>query len=954
MVPLFTLLLFILLFAGLAIFLWIWKRHSKGRVALATISSMAALFFVFSTTISINPIVLVGALLAGASIAEAVAQAQPNTIHIIVVGLVCAFIAFYIYRAGTKMVSSCDGPITQSVADLYDSGQQDRVLAIAVKELEYLYSRRPNPIVATGGAPPLQLADPPSDRPWRLMAVDLLKLDNRDIEVSEQGWSDTAKAWIGRRVEPLSGASKHVLIFADVVRPEASEVTGRIADLTDRDPAAATEVEVIVCVDEDSDYDSKEIRDSGIVVRYISRGHLLLSSLDFGEYCRNLLRRFERDSVPGTSFALQDCYYPLKLYAAVESPGGAQTEKGDAVDFDGAIDVWLARSDRQHLVIAGEYGQGKSTALLAMCARWARQYLENPIVPQQRIPLLIELRGRSPSRQGPAELLNEWGMRFDLKGEALLNLVRAGRAVVIFEGFDEVQDAGRLYDRFRHFDRLWQFAFPTAKVIFTGRPNFFVTDPEMRRLLRIDEAAGAAGRAYTKRYDLAFLEKPQEIAEILRAFPRAVREEIVDTYREDERFAEIASRPSMLPIIGSQWERLKSEREKLGELTTGQIIKYFIDFLYQRKEAEIERDSVERGIAREDNFMLMPKIMKHYFTLGIVRKMVASDARNTISRAEFHRTIEMLWDDFSAVFRSGYFANDYEVTARKLNKRFKDFSRTEIIDAVATDVRANGIFVSDPAAGEGNLCLPHKQYYECLIAEGMKDSLSAPAEPMARAWERCSKLNARSWRPLRIERQALFHFADIVDPKWLKKYFLFLRRTHGEQMIIEVACRICLVFIVVLFSSFVISMQLSKKLRRGFLKEPQIQDAIKSPKYIAFDFRVMELFLLFSSRSNFLVVNFLLTFIILLILLTFGELELASLLILFFALAMISLFPFANTRVLDRYALWSICCIHRFSSIDVVREEFGSLMTKFILFEVVHYSWLSRRARSVVEAELDR
>lgn len=953
------LLILLISLLGSALFFWLWKRHSKGRVALATISAISALFAAFLTVLSVNPIVFIGNFLAGESISQAVAQAQPNTIHVIIAAIVCILLAFYIYRAGTRIVVNWDGPITQSIADLYDGGQQDKILPIALKELEYFYYRRPNPVVATGGAPPLQLADPPGERPWRLMAVDLLKLDNRDIEISEQGWSDTASAWIGHRVEPLSGVSKKVLVFVHVAKPNLSEVGSRINKLINQQPDSAQQLEVIVCVEEDDDYDYEEALERGIGVRFVSKSHLLLASLELGEYCRNLIKRFERDLVPGTNFSLLDCYLPLKLHACDESSYGNRTRNGDTVDFDSLIEEWLARNDRQHLVIAGEYGQGKSTALLALCARWARHYLQSPTEHQHRIPLLIELRGRSPSRQGLAELLNEWGMRFDLKGEALLNLVRAGRAVVIFEGFDEVQDAGRLYDRFRHFDRLWQFAFPMSKLIFTGRPNFFVTDPEMRRLLRIDEAAAAAGRAYTKRYDLAFLDEAEEISHVLRAFPRAVRDEVLDTYRSDERFAEIASRPSMLPIIGSQWDNLKSERQRTGELTNGQIIKYFIDFLYERKEAEIERDSSERGIAPEDNFILMPRMMKHYFTLGIVRKMVASDSRNTISRPDFRRCVELLWEDFPAVFRSGDLAADYELIARKLNERFKDFTRAEVVESVATDVRANGIFVTDPASGEGNLCLPHKQYYEFLIAESMLFSLSDPRKPLARAWERCSYLSATSWGPFKTERYALYHFADIANAEWLKQYF-FNTSKEGLQRRLAYYCNYFFCVFALVFDFWT---------RAVFKKSREGENLTKKTSVLR---RLSFIFIFFTKayfsklekiesflfwRSFFVYHTTILFFAGLLIVFVIsgGALSL-SLAITACMLILVAISTASATLtgpVFGRYLYWSACCLHRFQNSDAIRAEFGNTFFILVLFVLRGQSWLSRKAQTVVESDID-
>jgi hypothetical protein len=98
--------------------------------------------------------------------------------------------------------------------------------------------------------------------------------------------------------------------------------------------------------------------------------------------------------------------------------------------------------------------------------------------------------------------LSAWAGRYALPPKQLYNLVRSGQAILIFEGFDELRNAGRAFDRHEHFNALWRFAYPGTKVLFTGRPNFFIDDREKNRTLRTDPNRGAAGNAYTQLFEL--------------------------------------------------------------------------------------------------------------------------------------------------------------------------------------------------------------------------------------------------------------------------------------------------------------------------------------------------------------------------------------------------------------------------------------------------------------------
>jgi len=72
-----------------------------------------------------------------------------------------------------------------------------------------------------------------------------------------------------------------------------------------------------------------------------------------------------------------------------------------------------------------------------------------------------------------------------------MKLIVAGRAVLIFEGFDEMAEAGDVESRLNHFRALWRFCYSGSKVIITGRPNFFLDDQELKAALGVGGVSGS-------------------------------------------------------------------------------------------------------------------------------------------------------------------------------------------------------------------------------------------------------------------------------------------------------------------------------------------------------------------------------------------------------------------------------------------------------------------------------
>ncbi len=370
---------------------------------------------------------------------------------------------------------------------------------------------------------------------------------------------------------------------------------------------------------------------------------------------------------------------------------------------------------RRQLAITGEYGEGKSTAMLEWCVDWARKFLVGQAM-DERVPLLIELRGQSPSEVDPLTFLSGWASRFGLPAKQVLNLIKAGQAMVIFEGFDELRNAGREFDRHEHFNALWQFGYPGSKLIFTGRPNFFLGEAEKNRTLRADREIGASGKPYTELYDLSRLTEP-EIGKAAAGFGIELGKSILSAARQNPEFMEIISRPSMLPVVATIWPEIEELQAAGHPLVSAVLIECYIKAIYRRKDAEIESDRRIKGSPQGASYLQLPWQVRDLFTMLVVWRMANMEAQNTIDRRSFDAVISHSYRDVMGACQADGVDKDIVSGVKNFIERHSEDDPSDVLDTVCTEVATAGLFVSDPAGGPTNLRFPHKQFYEFNIAK---------------------------------------------------------------------------------------------------------------------------------------------------------------------------------------------------------------------------------------------
>ncbi len=136
------------------------------------------------------------------------------------------------------------------------------------------------------------------------------------------------------------------------------------------------------------------------------------------------------------------------------------------------LDIINDQSTYPYIVILGDPGSGKSTLLQYLALTWARSPLNS--VTSLPIPLLIELRiyirnVESKHCQNFLEFCHKnSGFICDLNQHQLQEKLKAGDAVVMFDGLDEIFDSGKREDVITAIHRFTN-EYPRVRVIVTSR-----------------------------------------------------------------------------------------------------------------------------------------------------------------------------------------------------------------------------------------------------------------------------------------------------------------------------------------------------------------------------------------------------------------------------------------------------------------------------------------------------
>lgn len=260
-------------------------------------------------------------------------------------------------------------------------------------------------------APATQLA-------WHVQVRELFCLRHRDYTIEEtKDWHDEPKCWIGVDRKTQRTIAIHCP-NDDLDIPSLKSFIRYALRYRKRQKDGLYEVDFFAVVRRGT---PETLNFSGQSIRLETEDSLLDDLVDFSDYFAHIVRRVETDTLPDSGLSIRDVY--------IASHFRREAEEEVQPDVERYILDWVSEYGERQLALLGEYGQGKSTAALMAAYR----IILNPR--PDRIPILIELRGKSPRNLTPEELISAWAYPYHIDPRGIMQLLMARQARVDFGGF---------------------------------------------------------------------------------------------------------------------------------------------------------------------------------------------------------------------------------------------------------------------------------------------------------------------------------------------------------------------------------------------------------------------------------------------------------------------------------------------------------------------------------------
>lgn len=547
--------------------------------------------------------------------------------------------------------------------------------------------------------------------PWHIRAAQLLilsdpqyQIDLGDYDIYKVSLSSTERHNTGKDwhrefncfISSYGTDEERIALYCSDKAPNKEELDSFIDFVKSR---SGTFFKLIVAIEhEEGPKHTEEIK--GFKVEYRHKEEMLNQLVNFKGFQNSLRKEFFEGKLPNSDVALTDIYTELSAkHINIENEVLKPGEQIDRVEK--YILEWVLNDEHpnEHLALLGEYGQGKSV----LSQKISIEMLKHPDK-YHRIPIIIELRGTSPRNMNPLSLLGHFGNVHAISPQALYQLHKEGKLLIILEAFDEMDLVGDTEMLMSHFQQLWQLArTPKSKIIITGRPNLFIDNVRRRRALGIN--LPRLELPYTSAVLLNSMTEVQ-IANALRSSTEDKRVGILTALQKSGRessFAELAARPSTLYQLSVVWDRKADVSNE--DLNAAAIIGEFLQYNYERQEAKHKANN-EKPLITVDE--------RGFFMMGIATGMMLDDDySNQISKQKLTDIVRQLLDNFPKQLPPHRDASNGLHTDNLL-VRLKE--NKDGFDTVLKDVLASGILVLD-LSGSDVFKFAHKSSMEYLVSD---------------------------------------------------------------------------------------------------------------------------------------------------------------------------------------------------------------------------------------------
>lgn len=419
-----------------------------------------------------------------------------------------------------------------------------------------------------------------------------------------------------------------------------------------------------------TEHDKKSLLANKRKIEIFTEQDVINGIMDFSIYLQDIIDEYENGSL---------CEHYIELY---------DEENGDLLDF--SVMDFLEGSDENALLILGDYGCGKTSFLLNLAYRLAKDYLQNN---GEYIPLFIPLKEHAKAINMDNLFLNIFVGKCRMSNismEAFKLLLKYRKFVILFDGFDEVAKRVNYDIKFAIFSEICKYCIGSTKIIVTCRPNYFQEKREYKALIENAHLQFEPNEANDAEFGETYIAElnGEQIDKYIESFRDELKKNKLDPERVKELIenthdlGDLSKRPFLLNIIVQTLPKLLTETR--DEKASGKL-----------NAATLYKKYTELWLARENQ--------------------KGKTLINTQDKLHFciHIAYKLFVDDESSLHYSEF--------PDEIREYFKDLSRIDEIDYFSQDIQSCSFMSSD---GDGYFRFIHKSFMEyfvaCHIADGLK------------------------------------------------------------------------------------------------------------------------------------------------------------------------------------------------------------------------------------------
>jgi uncharacterized protein YjbI with pentapeptide repeats len=335
--------------------------------------------------------------------------------------------------------------------------------------------------------------------------------------------------------------------------------------------------------------------------------------------------------------------------------------------IDEYIEKWINQEDKNHIILLGDYGTGKSSFLLYLTYILAKSFKVDPI--KFPIPVFISLKNFKKIRDIKQMIINVMINDYNIAispSSSFQQLLEEGKMILLLDGFDEMESKSNREIILHNFEEINKLVTKKSKVILTSRTHYFKThsqvtdifnpqyDTELLKMIR--------GNPRFKVLELLEFNNNQiiEFLELHTVDYMEMWRKIRSTYNLDD----LSKRPILLEMIIRTLPKLM---ETGRDINSSELYKVYTDIWIQREDWRSVMDPDEKAV-------FMAELALHMF-LNNIQSVHFTDLHQIVLN-HFKRTI-ISKDDadfFSTDTRTCSFLNrDKSGNYKFIHKSFMEY-----------------------------------------------------------------------------------------------------------------------------------------------------------------------------------------------------------------------------------------------------------------------------------------